>query len=371
MMDFLDQVTEQYKVKDQLQKIINSRRVPHAFIFTGIEGIGKFNTAIQFAKSINSKSIPNLDEAIIHRIDELQEPYIKLIMPLPRGKNETAEDSGTDKLSKEVMEEIKSELDSKIKNPFHKISIENANTIKISSIREIKKFISFTSDENIYKFVIILDAEYMNDQAQNALLKSLEEPPPGIIFILITSQKESLLPTIVSRCREIVFEPLPRDAINEILVSKFGIEKSLAKKVSYFANGSVTQAVQLIRYDFESIQQKTISILRYSFAKKYQMALSELTEFSKNHSEESLLFLIRMIKIWLNDVIKNRKSLSGFAFEEASETIEKFNARYSKVELDSLFRNLDYLESIYDKNINLNVLFLNVIFEIASVVKRN
>ncbi len=371
MNNYWNFVYEQNKVKEQLQKISNSRRVPHAFIFSGQEGVGKFNTAIQFAKSINGIDTEIHDSLISQRIDDLQEPYIKLIMPLPRGKGETSEDSGIEKLSKEVIEDLKNELQNKAKNPYYKITIENANTIKISSIREIRKFISFTSDDTAYRFVIILDSEFMNDQAQNALLKSLEEPPPRIIFILITSQKEKLLPTIISRCREIIFEPLSNEAVKQVLTEKFGIESKLAKKVSSFSDGSVTQAVQLIGYDFETIQQKTISVLRYAFARKYQAALSELLNFSKNQNEDSVLFLLKMIKTWLNDVVRHRKSVKEFAFEDSLETIEKFNAKFSDTNIEVPFSNLEYLESCFSRNMNLNVLFLNVIFELASVVKRN
>ena len=371
MNNYWNFVYEQNKVKEQLQKISNSRRVPHAFIFSGQEGIGKFNTAIQFAKIINGIDTENRDNSISKRIDELQEPYVKLIMPLPRGKGETSDDSGIEKLPKEVIEDLKSELQNKTKNPYYKINIENANTIKISSIREIRKFISFTSDDAAYRFVIILESEYMNDQAQNALLKSLEEPPHGIVFILITSQKEKLLPTIVSRCREIIFEPLSKDAVKNVLVEKFGIENKMAKKVSSFSGGSVTHAVQLIGYDFESIQQKTISVLRYAFARKYQAAMNELLSFSKNQTEDSILFLIKMIKTWLNDVLRHRKSVEELAFEDLHETIEKFNTKFYNSNIEVTFSNLEYIETCFSRNMNLNVLFLNVIFELASVVKRN
>ncbi|MBI3122879.1 MAG: hypothetical protein HYZ10_00610 [Ignavibacteriales bacterium] len=371
MNNYWNFVYEQNKAKEQLQKISNSRRVPHAFIFSGQEGVGKFNTAIQFAKSINEIISGAINNSLSQRIDELQEPYIKLIMPLPRGKGETSEDSGIEKLPKEVIEDLKSELQKKAKNPYYKIAIENANTIKISSIRDIKKFISLTSYSSGFRFVIILDSEFMNDQAQNALLKSLEEPPLGIIFILLTSQKEKLLPTIVSRCREIIFEPLSKDAVRQILINNFSIESQIAKKVSNFSDGSVTQAIQLIGYDFEAIQQKTISVLRYAFARKYQSALSEILNFSKNQPDDAILFLLKMIKTWLNDVVRHRKSVDELAFEDSRETIEKFNSKFFDSNIEVPFSNLEYLESCFSRNMNLNVLFLNLIFELASVVKRN
>lgn len=371
MIDFLDQVKEQNKVKKQLKKILISRRVPHAFIFTGLNGVGKFNTAIQFAKSTYQILSPQIQEKNLHRIDELQEPLIKLILPLPRGKGEDNEDSGIEKLSKEILEDIKTEISKKAKNPYYEIKVEGANNIKISSIREIKKFVYLSEHESLTRFIIIVNADLMNDQSQNALLKSLEEPPSGVYFILLTSKKDKLLPTIVSRCREISFEPLSDNAVSQILINSFGIESNIAKKVALFSEGSVTQAIKLVGYDFDVIQQKTISVLRFSFAKKYQSAFNELIDFSKNYSGDSMVFLFRMIKAWLNDVIRHRKTFDNFKFIDVKDTIEKFNSKYQNVDITTTFTNLDYLESCYNKNINLNVLFLNVIFELASVVKRN
>lgn len=371
MIDFWELVEEQNKVKKLLQKILISRRVPHAFIFSGQNGVGKFNTAIQFCKNIYQSLSQEVEAKNFHRIDELQEPVIKLIMPLPRGRGETNEDSGIEKLPKETLEEIRSEIRKKAGNPYHQISIEAANTIKISSIREIKKFVSLSENDSVFRFILILDAEFMNDQAQNALLKNLEEPPSGVFFILLTSQKERLLPTIASRCREVTFEPLSHKSVSQILINNFSIEPKIAGKVSKFSEGSVTKALKLISYDFESIQQRTISVLRFSFGKKYQAALNELVMFSKNNSDDSIIFLIRMIKAWLNDVVRYRKSYDDLNLVEAKDTVEKFENRYSNSRVDLCFSNLDYLESCINKNINLNVLFLNVIFELASVVKRN
>ncbi|MEW6652064.1 MAG: hypothetical protein AB1394_01210 [Bacteroidota bacterium] len=371
MIDFLELVLEQSKVKKQLQKILISRRVPHAFIFSGQIGIGKFNTAIQFAKSIYLTFSNEAESKNLYRIDELQEPIIKIIMPLPRGKGEKAEDSALAKLSKDTLDEIKTEIHKKARNSFYQINIENANSIKINSIREITKFVSLDVNANVMRFIIILDADLMSDEAQNALLKNLEEPPQGIYFILLTSKKEQLLPTIASRCRDITFEPLSVYSVSQILIKQFGTEIIIADKVAKFSGGSVTQAIKLLEYDFELIQKKTISILRFSFANKYQAAFNEFIDFSKSNSVDSIKLLLRMIKIWLCDVVRFRKAFDDLSFADVKETIEKFDSKHNKVMLEPLFAKLDYLETYIDRNINLNVLFLNVIFELASVVKRN
>jgi DNA polymerase-3 subunit delta' len=368
MMDVWNKLFEQVKVKEILTRIFDSRRVPHAFLFYGQEGVGKFFTAIQFAKLLNSKHDQSTNEIIGKRISALQEPFIKLILPLPRGKSETGDDSSTEKLSNDIIESILEEVGKKRLNPYYRINIENANTIKINSIRDIKKFVNINIDEMEYRFIIISDAHLMNEQAQNALLKNLEEPPEKIIFILITSDKNKLLSTIQSRCWQIQFEPLSNVAIKEILESYFFIKKEIVEKVIPFVEGSPLDAIDLIQNDFEIGLEKTVSFLRYSLAKRYNSAHRELIAFSENNVDNSLKILIILIKKWLNDIIKNKYSVNnGYYFNDYKETLFKFNSKFQNVSISKIFQILESIENYNDRNLNLNVLYLNLIFELASL----
>lgn len=366
------EVIEQDKAKEILTKIYESRRVPHAFLFYGKEGVGKFNTAVKFSILLNSRGLQKESHDKLHpKIASLQEPYVKLIFPLPRGRGEGNDDSSLDKLSKEVVENIASEIKKKSLNPFHKIFIEDSNTIKISSIREIKKFISIQLEDIKYRVVIILDAHLMNDQAQNALLKNLEEPPEGIIFILITHDKEKLLHTIQSRCWTVNFEPLSEAAVTSILEKRFQIERDVALNVAHFANGSVIDALYLTKGEFETVLEKTISVLRFSLAKRYSTAYRELHTYLKDNSDDSVRMLIGLIKIWVRDVAKNRLSLQEYYFENYTDTLIKFNNRFRDTDLTKIFSILDTLDENYSKKVNLNVLSLSLIFELSSLSIRN
>jgi len=368
MKDGWNNLFEQVKAKEILTRIIESKRIPHAFIFYGQEGVGKFFTAIQFAKLINSNYDYHSNETIWKRISALQEPYIKLILPLPRGKGETGDDSATEKLSNEVIELIREEIQKKSLNPYYKINIENANLIKISSIRDIRKFVNINIDEMEYRFIIISDAHLMNEQAQNALLKNLEEPPEGIIFILLTSDKNKLLPTIQSRCWQIQFGPLSELAIKEILESYFSIKREIVEKVIPFVEGSPLNAIDLIQNDFENGLQRTVSFLRYSLAKRYNSAYRELIAFKENNEDYSIKILIMLIKIWLNDVIKNKYTINNeYYFNDYRETFIKFNAKFQKISISNIYQTLESLDNYVNRNLNLNVLYLNLIFEVASL----
>lgn len=364
---YWDKVIEQNQAKEILTNFFESRRVPHAFIFYGLEGVGKFLTALQYAKLLYSNYPEPIKIKAIKKIESLQEPFVKLIFPLPRAKGETAEDSSIDKLSKEQIELIQAELSKKILNPYYKINLEDANTIKINSIRDIKKFVEYEYEDSPLRFIFILDADLMNEQTQNALLKSLEEPPEGIIFFIITSNIDKLLPTIQSRCWVINFNPLSESAVEKILTDYFKIDANTSRKVAHFSDGSVQKALLLIEKDFDTLLEKIISILRYSIGKRYSTAYQELLASMSYNTHDELKIIINLIKIWLDDVLKGRYQNKNYYFIDYKDTIDKFNLKFGNANIIELYNKLEILEESCNKNLNLNVLSLNLIFELASL----
>ncbi|MBI9072151.1 MAG: hypothetical protein JEY94_11170 [Melioribacteraceae bacterium] len=368
MDDFYSTVYGQKNAITTLQKIQESKKIPHAFLFDGQNGVGKHFVAIQFAKALNSNLKGKQLSTTFKRIEKLEIPNIKYIVPLPRGRGETSEDSATAKLSEDQLDCIKKEFENKSKNPYYQIYIEKANNIKISSIRDIKKFVVLNYDDTSYRFILISDAHLMNDEAQNALLKSLEEPPDGIIFILMTPFKERLLTTIQSRCWQIKFEPLSDNSVENILTNKFNIESDLAKKVSVFSDGSVTNALDLLENDFEYFMEKTIEILRYSLARHYSTAFQIINELSKSNPKKSVTILIQFINKWLVDVVKNRINYEkNYYFKDALDIVEKFNSKYANINIEEIYKLNDRLVQTIDRNVSLNIITMNIIFEIASI----
>ncbi|MEM3373342.1 MAG: DNA polymerase III subunit delta' C-terminal domain-containing protein, partial [Candidatus Anstonellales archaeon] len=245
--------------------------------------------------------------------------------------------------------------------------LEDANTIKINSIRDIKKFIEFEYEDAPLRFIFILEADLMNEQTQNALLKSLEEPPDGIIFFIITSNIDKLLPTIQSRCWIINFNPLSELAVEKILIDYFGIDIITSRKAAHFSDGSVQKALLLVEKDFDTLLEKVITILRYSIGKRYSTAYQELLASMPYNSHEELKIIISLIKVWLDDVIKGRHQNNNYYFVDYKDTIDKFNQKFRDANIIELYDKLELLEESCDKNLNLNVLSLNLIFELASL----
>ncbi len=361
----------QDSVKHILENIIASQKIPHAFLFQGAEGTGKDFTAIRFAQYLNYLNVGDGNKEFIYKhIQNLDEPYIKYIFPLPRGKNETDSSNPTEKLSAEDLAVVHEEIHKKTQNPYYKISLPRATNIKISSIREIKKFLTFDYEDIAYRIIIISDAHLMNEASQNALLKSLEEPPPGVIFILVTPLPSALRETIRSRCWNINFQPLSDKDTENVLVEYFDTSNQLAGKIAPFAGGSVKAALDLIDNDFERLLEKTIFILRYSFGRKYHSALEEFAPFIKDNNSGSVKLILQLIVIWLNDFQKFGFGNKDFYFADYAETLEKFHKRFPNLDVGETVYKLDRLASLFKNNINLNLVILNIIFELSILVSK-
>jgi len=359
----------QQSIIEILEKLISSSNIPHAFLFTGIEGIGKDLTAIRFTEAVNDINDFDIDR-VKKIISSFSEPYVKYIYPLPRGKNETDDSGPFEKLSQDDLENIKEEIQKKTQNPYYRLNITKANIIKKSSIKDIKKFLSLSFSDIRFRTVLISDAHLMNDEAQNALLKNLEEPPEGVIFILVTPYPGLLRETIRSRCWALNFKPLNNYEIKEILTNYFMTDESLAESVAPFSNGSVTNALDLIENDFYVLLDRTISILRYSFGRKYHSAMEEMSYFLKEDSAELLRILIQMIIIWLNDIQKHRIGKENLYFNKYSETLDKFNSKFPGLEINETVVKLDQLASVIKNNVNLNLIASNIIFELSALTDK-
>jgi len=373
MSNYIDEILGNDRVKLILTNIINSGNIPHAFLFTGEAGVGKENAVLAFTKALNTLNSEGLNAAKINSlIQNLSEPYIKYILPLPRGKNETDQSDPYEKLSEDDIELINLEFKKKSENPFYRPNIPRANFIKISSIRDIKKVLSLNYDDVKYRIILVSQAHLMNEESQNALLKNLEEPPDGVIFMLCTSSPEKLRETIRSRCWKVNFQPLHPQIVKEILINKFGISENLASDVAPFSGGSIQEAISLIENDFEEMREKTIRILRYSFGKKYQSALLEFEDVISESDQIKAKLIIRMILLWLNDFQKFRyNNNSDFFYSKHIETLQKFYSKFPSTDLQAVTQNLDRLSSSFRNNINLNVAVNNIIFQLAQLTSAN
>ena len=191
----------------ELTHIIQTGRIPNALLFYGPRGTGKKQAALFFVKACNCRSDTDRPCNICTSCKKINQGMHPDMIYLCPG--------------------------------------ENKKMIAISQIRETGNTIASRANEAAFRMVCILDADRMNPQAQNALLKMLEEPPKRTFFILAATQITPLLPTILSRCRRIDFQALADQQIKKILCTQYGLNPETANILSGTAGSDIDQAVRL------------------------------------------------------------------------------------------------------------------------------
>lgn len=370
MIDFNPTIIGHSDVVALFKNLFSKGRIPQAIIFNGLEGIGKDFFADELSKTFSKFQNNSAQSAAITA--RFSEPDLKFVIALPRGKNEEAHDDPLEKLDKEDYQNYIHELGEKRKNPYHKIDIERANLIKINSIRDVNKFLSMSSDNSTHRTVLISHADLMNEEAQNSLLKNLEEPPPNVTFILTTSKLDHLRPTIISRCWLVKFSPLSNAEVEKILIDYFNIEVEKAKSAALLSNGSVTDALELIENDLSDFQKNVVEFLRSALAGNVLSSNQFLTTIVKSNDKKNFHLLIKMILFWLTDTKRDVSGIRDYGFASFPETFSKFNSKYSEVKLNNFIARAENLSAtVLNNNLNLNIATHKLIFELSTLIKQN
>ena len=159
-----------------------------------------------------------------------------------------------------------------------------------------------------HKIYIIPDAEKMTPAAQNALLKTLEEPPSYAVILLLADGTGSFLPTIMSRCITLPLRPVPEKAVEDCLKERFGAKEDRARLCARFSGGSIGRAALLLENEnFANLREKTILLLQ----KIEKTNAAQLASFAKETvTEEETRDLIDLILTWNRDLLVCRSTHS-------------------------------------------------------------
>lgn len=242
----------QDKTIKRLRALIVSGRVPPAMIFHGAPGTGKFLAALEFAKALNCSHLPHREKPPAPAAPDPDDLFAAAApAPAPAPEPEPAKphtdlsDSCGACLSC-LQAASGAHPDIRIVDTEMQAALldedESAN-LKIDTLREMTRWAQQKPMLSAWKVFIVRDAEAMVTGAQNAILKTLEEPPPGTVVILTVSRKTSLLSTILSRSCMIEFGPLPQQAARSILEAR-GTAPEEAAALAALGGGSLEKAAE-------------------------------------------------------------------------------------------------------------------------------
>lgn len=246
-----------------LQTALAQKEVAHAYLFHGEASIGKFTTAKAFAKTIQCERQGGAcgDCRACKAIESGIHPDVQIVQP-------------------------------------------DGSQIKINQIRILQEALVFKPLIGSRKIIIIDEAETMNLEAANCFLKTLEEPPDHSLLILVASQPHRLLPTILSRCQRIRFDPPKREDIADWLVRQKGLPQAEAELFAALSLGRIGLALTQDLTELKDQRDKVLSLLS-------PKALSDLDQLFGNSQayagdEETFRATLDWILIWLRDLLVYR-----------------------------------------------------------------
>ncbi|MCB0713334.1 MAG: DNA polymerase III subunit [Ignavibacteriae bacterium] len=352
-------VIGQERVKRLLKGALLSGRIPNAWLFTGPEGVGKDAVAIEIAKFLRCENRGEEAEACgechgCRTASELQNSNVQFVFALPSAKGEDRRtDSPMLKLSDNEIALIREEVEKKGNDPYYNISIPRAQQIKISSVRQIKRDAALSSTEPGMRIIIISEAHQMRAEAANAFLKTLEEPSPKTLLILTTSQREGLLPTIISRCQEVRFDQLSEIEIAEALQVRNNVDRTTAQLTAKLANGSYSRAVELIDGALHQLRFDIVAFLRGALKRSPVAAHKEIEQLTAKADRIHLERLLGLLALWLRDayVLRLTNNESLVVNQDQLDDIRSFNGKFADAPIESMIHSVERSINAINRNV--------------------
>lgn len=360
-------------LKTALKKLVWDDHVSHALMFAGPEGSGNLAFAIAFASYLlcNDKDknercgiCPNCKQ-----LDRLAHPDLHFSFPFV--KRESVRTSET--FQREFKKAVIANPYLSIKDWEIQIAGENKQSIiTVDESTEIVKKLSLKSFAGGYKVMIIWMPEKLNLAAQNKLLKTLEEPSPKTVIILVTKKVEELLPTIVSRVQTVKCRPLRDDEVYEGLTSKHNFSQEVARSATKMAEGNFNLALKSAEHPLaESAYFALFREWMRTCVSPKKNDLVEVTEKIAALSRDQQTYFLEYSLNFLHEAIvfaylgKDRARYIG----ESAEFAEKFAPYMVEKDLGAFHDTLSKGFRLVERNANPRLLYMKLSAEMIRIFK--
>lgn len=305
-------------VKDHFQRAIEYKKISHAYILSGEEGMGRKTLAKAFAMTL-----------LCERSDK--EPCMEC------------------HACKQILSGNHPDV--------IWVSHEKPASIGVDDIRiQINDTILIKPYSSAYKLYMVDEAEKMTVQAQNALLKTIEEPPSYAVIILLTTNEEAFLPTILSRCIQLKLKPLKDQAVSAYLTESMGVKDSQAEIYAAFARGNLGKAIHLASSEeFKTMHRDMITLLK----NVKEMDISTLLECIKRIQENNLdvYECLDFMQLWYRDILlyKVTKNMNALIFKEEFTSVSSLCQKSAYDGLEKILSAIDAAKVRLKANVNMDL----------------
>ena len=301
-----------------LTKAMEAGKVSHAYIFSGAKGTGKLTLADAFAMALQCTGEGERPCGSCHSCQQAASGNHPDIIHLTH---------------------------------------EKPNSIGVEDVREqLVGDVQIRPYNGKYKIYIIPEAEKLTVQAQNAILKTIEEPPEYAIILLLTTNEQSFLDTIRSRCVLLQLKPVPDEQVKAYLMEHLQIPDYEADICSAFAQGNIGKAIRLASSeDFNSIKGSAMRLVR----NVGKMEISEIIEYVKEVQEYkvSIEDYLDILALWYRDMVyfKATRDIDGIIFKDEIRTIRETVRVCSYEGVEEVMKAIETAKARLAANVNFDL----------------
>ncbi len=335
--------------KQHARHLLKVGRVPHSFLLAGPDGIGKRLFALELARAfVCTEPIDGEGCGKCSACGRV----VRFAYPEP-----------TDKSKDEYKKVFFSE------HPDVGTVVTYKRLILVDAIRDLEREANFRPYEANARFFIVDEAEKLNDNAANALLKTLEEPPDSTYLILVTSRPDHLLPTIRSRCQMLRFTPVAAEEIARCLIAKSAFHGDEAKLVARLANGSIANAMSFDLEKFRSIRESMLGVVENVITSGNIPPLLQMSESmndakGKEDYEPSIDVLESLVRdVWL---LKNSAGSDAIINIDLAAKLGELAALGDSRKMGNWLSSIEEMRQNFAANINRKVATDALFLEMAA-----
>ncbi|UCE51388.1 MAG: DNA polymerase III subunit, partial [Desulfobacterales bacterium] len=235
--------------------------------------------------------------------------------------------------------------------------------IKIAQIRALCDTLAMKPYEASTRVVIIHDAQSMNPAASNALLKILEEPPERTILILIATQTLDLLPTVVSRCQHIRFNPISKKKLENLLVEQHGLDSDEALAIATMANGSLSRAITMYQANWVKQRNWVLEEINGLSSRPMGRILAFAERLSRD--KDTILETLEVMKSWFRDLVMAKFYPEKIINQDIASDIQLASQKRSVPSLLSKIDLVQATQNSFHANTNLRLTLEVMLMKLA------
>jgi DNA polymerase III subunit delta' len=365
----------QSEVKHRLIQSVKDQRVSHAQLFAGPEGSGSLALAIAYIQYLNCLKKSENDScgecSACIKFQKIAHPDLHFVFPV--NSNDDVKEALSDNFYAYWQKALLENKYLSLQDWYAAISIDKKQGIISSKeSNEVIKKLSLKAYEAEYKAMVIWHADKMNTEAYNKLLKILEEPPEKTIFLLITENPASILPTIISRTQLVKIPSIKFEDMATAIQSEFRLDLEMAKNIARLSGGNFAAAQKLVAEDEEAdfFLSHFMAWMRMCFAAKVPDMVSWSATLAETGREKQKLFLSYCLRIVRESLIANYNAgeLNVLKRDE-SDFLKKFSSFIHGNNVMDISEELNKAYIHIERNANPKILFLDLSLKLTKLLR--